>query len=203
MMTFANVMNKRATMVTSQRGLFSREAPRCARSHDEEQSGPQAAKGCSWDGRGRGTVVRPRRDRQAAAHHCGQDVYMVATRLTAALLHAREGPMASPPVCTRPRLQTQHACLQTCITPCCVCQEMANLCEREIRLHVCKRPFTARLERLQTCVHAFLASVKMNNCMFANVTLNYRFTFANVNSWSCEARLQTLSGTVNSQFIGP
>ena len=63
---------------------------------------------------------------------------------------------------------------------------------REIRLHVCKRPFTARLERLQTCVHAVLASVKMNNCMFANVTLNYKFTFANVNSWSCEARLQTL-----------
>jgi hypothetical protein len=29
---------------------------------------------------------------------------------------------------------------------------------REIRLHVCKRPFTARLERLQTCVHAVLAS---------------------------------------------
>ena len=111
-----------------------------------------------------------RRQRTIAVKMCvyGRDAIV----MTVALLHAREGPMASPPVCTRPRLQTQHACLQTCITPCCVCQEMANLCEREIRLHVCKRPFTARLERLQTCVHAVLASVKMNNCMFANVTLN-------------------------------
>ena len=153
MMTFANVMNKRATMVTSQRGLFSREAPRCARSHDEEQSGPQAAKGCSWDGRGRGTAVRPRRDRQAAAHHCGQDVYMVATRLTAALLHAREGPMASPPVCTRPRLQTQHACLQTCISRAAFARRWRT-CVRErfaftfanvhsqLGLNVCKRAFT-------------------------------------------------------------